>query len=121
MIQLNDILHYYMGVEMMYASHHEPQNATYVLKHQNISEAIQFGDRPILRMIRDISKEEEKTYHSICGEGTDGVHVVVVRFDTPESFHYLIKQGFDVFELIESNQAIDAKTISNGQIPQSKQ
>jgi hypothetical protein len=36
------------------------------------------------------------------------------RVNDPLAFHYLLRQHFDIFGLIDAQLAIDAKTISNG-------
>lgn len=66
----------------------------------------------VLRKITAMTEEEKNAYHLLCGESTDGVHSVVIRHDTPESFHYLLKQGFDLWDLIESRLAVDAATLT---------
>ena len=107
--KLQDYLHYYIGCQMMYSSHHEPQNEPYVLTFKNIEEAIEFGDRPILRRLEDITDEEDQEYHKLLL--TKELDDYSIRHDCPESFHYLLKRGFDLFDLIDSGVAADAKLI----------
>ena len=51
-------LHLYIGCDMLYSTHHEPQNDTYKLSVKNIHEAIEFGDRPVLRKLSDMTEED---------------------------------------------------------------
>lgn len=112
MIQLKDIIQYYIGCQMVYASHHEPQNETYKLTYQNLSEAIEFGDQPILRRLEDMTKDEREAYHKLMFLRTDGVHIVQILTETPESYLWLLKNHFDIFHLIDNDLAIDAKTLN---------
>lgn len=57
-MEIKDYLKYYIGCQMMYSSHHEPQDEQYTLSFDNIKEAIAFGDRPILRRLCSITEEE---------------------------------------------------------------
>lgn len=110
-MELKDYLHYYLGCQMIYSSHHQPQNEPYILTFENIREAVEFDDRPLLRRLEDMTEEEKREHHSLMFEGTDGVHQVVVMMETPDSFHYLLRQHFDLFGLIDAGLAIDAKNI----------
>ncbi len=68
----------------------------------------------ILRTLSDMTEEEythfEKLTHlhnsHICEMADE-----VIEHGTPEIFAYAIKQGFDLFGLIESGQAIDKTTL----------
>lgn len=78
--------------------------------------------KPILRRIEDITDEECIEVYD-C-EYTDSnpvsarirlvkhwlnpIHVT----PTPNQFHYLLKQGFDLFNLIDAGLAIDKKTLN---------
>jgi hypothetical protein len=68
--------------------------------------------KPILRRIEDATKKEIKEYDMYTKYQTDGVHSVLIRHDTPESFHYLLKKGFDLWGLIDANLAVDSKTLT---------
>jgi hypothetical protein len=65
-MKLQDVLHYYIGCKMLYSSHHEPQNEPYVLTFENIKEAIEFADRPILRRLSDLTDAEAITIASMA-------------------------------------------------------
>lgn len=81
--------------------------------------------KPILRRTEDITDEECISINKISPlfvAGTSEKYIndrlytireyAIHQRHRPEVFHFLIKQSFDVFGLIESGQAIDAKTIS---------
>jgi hypothetical protein len=55
---IKDYLHLYLGCDMQYNTHHEPQNEPYILTAKNLDEAIEFEERPILRPLSDITDEE---------------------------------------------------------------
>lgn len=152
MIQLKEVIHYYIGQRFLYSSHHEPQNESYVLRASMLSETVSFGDRPILRRLEDMGEDEMRLLYrartwwayiqdshikkigfdkdnlnaiNIDYEGpsgssgyTVGHEIMYMNALMPNQFHYLLKQGFDLFGLIQSGQAIDAKTI---QPPQTQQ
>jgi hypothetical protein len=67
--------------------------------------------KPILRKIGDWEGHELSVYNTLLGKTTDGVHSVIIHYDTPESFHWLLKQGFDLFGLIDAGMALDSKTL----------
>src|SRR5688500_4269076 len=58
MIQLKDVIQYYIGQRFMYSSHHEPQDETYVLRASMLGETLEFGDRSLLRRLEDMTEEE---------------------------------------------------------------
>jgi len=68
--------------------------------------------KPILRKIGDFTNHEKEEYNSLIGKTTDGVHSIIIHYDTPETFHYLLKLGFDLFDLIDPGLAIDASTLT---------
>lgn len=135
MIQIKDVLHYYIGQKCIRSSHWEPQNEPYVLTGASLAEAIEFGDGPILRRLCDMTQEEalkvcqmkSEVYTDIddvelSGQGFYFTHRYGIRARrfkrwfsindlNAQQFHYLLKQGFDLFNLIDNGFAIDAKTI----------
>lgn len=68
--------------------------------------------KPILRKLSDITKEEEKELEAI--KGTRVIYRsepnIEIRYDTPETFHWMLKKQFDLFELLENGLAIYSKT-----------
>lgn len=141
-----DYLPYYIGQNMVHASHHEPQFEPYVLTVENLAEAIEFLDLPILRRLSDMTEEEMKAlymartlwayvqeshikkiqfspsnkncitidYEGPSGSGgyTCGHELIYLNQLMPNQFHYLLKQGFDLFKLIDNNLAVDAKSLN---------
>lgn len=57
-MKLQDYLHYYLGCKMIRSSHWEPQNEPYILHFEVIKEAVEFGDRPILRRLEEMTEKE---------------------------------------------------------------
>lgn len=125
-MKLIDIVPYYLGckcVNNWFPENHELYNNNWQLASIDINSPkpyrLDTGEdytwtdsiKLILRKIEDMNNEEKNEYHSLVGETTDGVHVVVIRHDVPASFHWLLKNGFDLFDLIENGLAIDSKTL----------
>jgi hypothetical protein len=144
--KLSDYLHFFIGCKMLYSSHHEPQNEPYTLTHDNVGQAIEFGDRPILRRLEDITPGELKEmiiklskidlsdcefeYDFVGHTWVNAIRKGVVvdclvienngninmddyspsQLPQAEAFHYLLKQGFDLFGLIDAGLAVDEKT-----------
>lgn len=65
--------------------------------------------KPILRPLSDMTEEEKAQLRDFMGWAR---YVEYLKFGlcTPEGVAYLLKQGFDLFNLIESGQAIDRTT-----------
>lgn len=60
-----------------------------------------------LRPLSDMTVPEATEMKSLMGRQTDGVHPVYILVHSPYSFSYLLKQGFDLFGLIEAGLAMD--------------
>ena len=60
-----------------------------------------------LRPLSDMTDEEKVEMKSLMGRQTDSVHPVYILVHSPYSFQYLLKQGFDLFGLIEAGLAVD--------------
>lgn len=110
-MKLQDYLRYYLLCKMIRSSHWEPQNEPYILTFENIKEAVEFGDRPILRRLEDMPEKEgvemfgvDRYWDIVCMQGSWDL------FSSKE-FHYLLTQHFDLFGLIDAGLAIDAKTV----------
>lgn len=153
-MKLQDYIHYYIGCKMIRSSHWEPQNEPYILNFEVIREAVEFGDRPLLRRTQDLTEQEAEKLAMIYS-GADSVkrvkgtvgnwHYFTCSFDGAESetliissdgcawyahyfdenapgfrniineheaTHYLLKQHFDLFGLIDAGLAVDIKTIT---------
>lgn len=80
--------------------------------------------KPILRKLQDITDEECWAIHLLSPFWTEGTSQkymmdrlylirerVIHQHLIPTVFHYLLKQGFDLFKLIENSKAIDSKTL----------
>ncbi len=105
-----EILHLYLGCEMVTEKgnifklepHHFPSNWQ--------EEYIFNKAKPLLRPLSDIKETEIVEMFNL--NETSGVYVFRVdnenthRF-TSKQFLYLLKQGFDLFQLIENGYAID--------------
>ncbi len=121
-IELKEVLHHYAGIHI---KHPDGSLATLVGVVSEIAHFIHDNtgsagfcsiDSPLfgkilLRPLSDITKEEESEWDQRRHRRTDSVHSVYILTETPESFLYLLKQQFDLFGLIESQQALD-KTLT---------
>lgn len=120
--QLKDYIQFYIGCRCLntwFSEGHSEYNPGWILSGYDsfanrpfhlvteVDETWTDSIKPILRDILDMTDEEKPVYHSLCREATDGVHAIVVRYDTPESFHYLLKQGFDLFGLLDAGLGVD--------------
>lgn len=70
--------------------------------------------KPILRPLSDMTEEEKAQLRDFMGWAR---YVEYLKFGlcTPEGVAYLLKQGFDLFNLIPSSQAIDRTTLQPAQ------
>jgi hypothetical protein len=164
MIQLKDIIHFYIGCEVLIDGKEVGRlygiNTSYLKSINQIHYDIQteqmriedgedfvmpynddFGYelriKPILRRLEDITDEEFKSYlnwdrlnelyENVRYEKCERAYILTYNIPAdigsypmsvtvdfikllPDQFLWLIKHGFDLFNLIESGQAIDAKT-----------
>ena len=151
MIQLKDVIHYYIGQKLeksaddlthprleaivgdqMYVSEYEytTPHSDKTFTRPKMTLPIGFK-KPILRRLEDMTEEEMKElvfighsvrntlyevkmeYNTVCFKtnGFTGGGSVSLRALRPEETHYLLQQGFDLWGLIDSNQAIDSKTL----------
>lgn len=61
---------------------------------------------PLLRPLNSMTKDESEKYHSLNKfYPASPVHQIMVEHATFESFTWLLKNGFDCFELIDNGQA----------------
>jgi hypothetical protein len=111
--KLQDYLHFYMGCKFITDnSEGEVNPETIRFIYPMIEKG--YNVQLVLRKLEDWTAEELKTYNTLKGKKTDGVHAVYIAYDTPQTFNYLLKQGFDLFNLIDAGLAIDAKTMTQG-------
>lgn len=72
----------------------------------------------LLRPLSGMTKKEFEYKNSICfyqelpAKTEDGKSAAVIH-DSPQSFLWMLKQGFDLFGLIEAGLAIDKTTLTN--------
>jgi hypothetical protein len=103
--KIESYLHLYLGCEMMYATHHEPQDAKYKLTAENLKDAIDFGDLPYLRKLPTMTEEEDREFRN----ANNGLWID--EHWRAEGTRWLLSKGFDLFQLIESDLAIDRDKI----------
>lgn len=132
-IELKDVINFYLGCEVITEKGTiwtlEPSNFL-----SNWQSSYFLNSKPLLRPLSDLTKEEAievtkpvvvygdipnartyDTYESAFGKTVvfwgDGLRERYIPEDEThfcsEQFTYLIKKGFDLFGLIESNQAVD--------------
>lgn len=121
-IELKDVIHFYLGCDALIISHDEwigkiisvdsAGGCTVVLRNDKTRHQFSGtvdGCKPILRPLSDMTEEESK----ILGEfsSTDTV-IPCPHFNNIHKVKhglqlvYLLKQGFDLFDLISTGQAI---------------
>lgn len=67
----------------------------------------------ILRRFDDMTEEEKVEYKSLqYSQRATPVHQIYVNTDSSQSFAWLLKNGFDIYNLILSGDAIDKKTLN---------
>lgn len=124
-MELKEVLHYYLGCEVIIKPSDPEQQVAVFIGFTNIyrlSARVRFRAgpegqinllflKPILHPLSSMTEEESREHQKLMRLTTDGVHVVQIYVPTPSSFHYLLKQGFDLFGLIDSKQAIDSTTL----------
>lgn len=111
MKDIKDYLPYYLGCD--YWTNNSQGN----LNAKTLPDVIDMckrnkGVQLHLRRLSDMTEEENTEWKKLRHAVTDGFHAVLSLIDTPDSFHYLLKQGFDLFGLIDAGLAIDVKTIT---------
>lgn len=134
MIELKDYLHYYLNCRVKVANERYIDGG-YIGTILGVTETQLLVDTgssdgwedikycaPILRPLSDITDEEK--IEMFDAECSDVSRITTIkkkikfvdewllsqRFGSA-SFHYLLKQGFDLFSLIENGLAIDKKTL----------
>lgn len=123
-MKLQDYIHYYIGCKVIGTPYGgQPtrfEEGIIVGVHLNVVD-VKFGKwqsiatldfdkvKLILRKLGDHEDGELNEYQTLVGKRTDGIHSVVIHYDTSESFHWLLKKGFDLFGLIEAGLAVDKK------------
>lgn len=146
MIELKDVIHYYVGCRIFRISASGAYSDEYIMDIDELyrinKETYPYSIKPILRLLEDATDDDIKgfidydklnelyvdvsfercvngivIYYGIdAGPDHGGVfsqtHKITFHTFSPKEWQYLISKGFDLFGLIETDQAIDAKTIS---------
>lgn len=138
MIKLKDVIHYYIGCDVivdrkehgrLMGANPIPNSVGQVywdiitddMKAEDEDFCMPYNDdpdigdlriKPILRRIEDSTVDEQIEFGKLMG--TTETAYTVVKYHTPASFNWLIKNKFDLFGLIETEQAIDAKIFALG-------
>ncbi len=126
--ELKDYLHFYLGCEFVYNSN--PQKR-YILDITELS-IVQnsWNIKPILRSLSDMTEEESKDFQIIAQLEKEDLSCIEYKpnlfsnelelgtahltnvFQWANGVQYLLSKHFDLFNLIESDLAIDAKTLT---------
>ena len=67
----------------------------------------------ILKHVCDMPKMELKEYKALCQRIFDVKGNIMRIVDTPLSIEFLLSNGYDTFDLIESGEAFDAKIVNH--------
>ena len=116
-MKLQDYIHYYIGCQVLLPDN--SRGKLFGISGAKVEVHLEKGYfaaliahvKPILRKLGDYEGNELNEYNSLVGRRTDGVHSVVIHYDTPATFNWLLKKGFDLFGLIDAGLAIDSKTL----------
>lgn len=125
---ISEYIHYYIGQQCQtIAPDGIPHSILETINYYWLGRSKRDGTRliPILRKLEDMTEEECWDIEAINPSWVPGTskeyiqnrlyltkkRIVDKRGIQPEVFHYLLSKGFDLFNLIESGAAIDAKTI----------
>lgn len=119
--ELKDVIHLLMGCELLHsygdmdvsvgrmvgitASEVNP-GRTVVITSENFAEWFVEDVKPILHRLSSMTEEEDQKEFPAHNRGE-----FIDMHWHPEGFHWLLSKGFDLFNLIDSGQAIDAETL----------
>lgn len=112
-----NVIHYYVGCDIINISAGGEWLGcnTEVLTPQCLSDIAiyEFKDfKPILRRLTDITHDEYMSLKSLHIDRNPAIGGLFKDMKwTPEEFHWLLQHGFDLFNLIDSNQALDKATL----------
>lgn len=109
--KLSDYLHYYLGCKVMYPGMANPKTLTGRWLQSLLEKTVSV--KPILRRLEDMTKQEEEELEIIKGARVVyRSHLPIeIKFDTPDTFHWMLKRHFDLFGLVDAGLAIDAATL----------
>lgn len=139
-MKFKEVAKHYIGCEVFdsYNGSNYPlsgvvNNKPHIQLHEKVHSEREWGEiKPILRKLEDMTEEDMKELVKIerpLKKRPDKVRLelgsiewrdnkddyeVTLWLDelSPLQFHYLASKGYDLFNLIEGNQAIDAKTVT---------
>lgn len=130
--ELKDVLHFYIGCkgwdseapgeEIMTIIGYSIINGNHLISDEHGNFDIPIKDiKPILRPLSDMTDDEIKYVGEDLKQGTWNAPDIrsnpklawSIHHMNPVVFVYLINQGFDLFDLIESGQAIDKTKLKN--------
>ena len=140
MIELKDVIHYYIGCNVLVDGKEIAKfnGGTFVpnsvgqiyydlqtkdmleddpdfnMPYNDDPEMKPLRIKPILRRIEDMTDEEGKEYNKALMTMYSINKFKDQIWEAAATTLLLAKKGFDLFGLIETDQAIDAKTINNG-------
>ncbi len=123
-MKIEDYLHLYFGQKFQYLWNGEKSEVTLTysfLEPEYLKHATE--KRLILRPLSDMTKMEQKEYANMAGPASKGENLLpvipagrlinhFVNKHDPFIIKWFLSKGFDVFGLLESGLAIDAKTIN---------
>jgi hypothetical protein len=121
MTQLKDVIHFYLGCRVVHPALKNNRVLTAVWMQSLLDKGIDV--KLILRRLSDMTEEECEEYGMMyeqgkydsqslefdCKIGLSAYYIGTKN--AAERIRALLKAGFDLFGLIESGQAIDAKTL----------
>lgn len=132
MRDIKDYAHYYIGqpcLNTWFPADHDAYNAGWVLVGFNETSIKPFGlenetdstwtdsIKPILRRLEDMTEEERQVVHNMGKLYMNHKDHTLPSYSLSKMWaanqtHYLLKQGFDLFGLIDAGLAVDAKTLN---------
>jgi hypothetical protein len=116
MVHFGSVKHLYIGCRVRVNRNGETRILTGTLKHQLYCKRdnARFIDKfdidqvtPLLRPLSDITLHEVEQYRTLQNMPEIPTEIRTQGL-TPSAFHYLLSRGFDLFELVDNGQAMDA-------------
>lgn len=125
-MELKEVIHFYLGAKVEYeftsrTSNKEIRNGKMygmwdnfirISTHWGSTEAPISSVKPILRKLDSMTEEEYEEYKNIGIEESKENWKYQYTIESSRKMVYLLSRHFDLFNLIESGQAIDATTLT---------
>lgn len=110
MTKFKDVAHLYMGCRIQHTD--DFQVVTHLTLSGSLIERVNENMKPFLRPLSSMTEDELKEKNELCfihklPAKTKSGRQAAVLHDSPNSFLWLLSKGFDIFDLIESGEAID--------------